>query len=73
MEDQLKSNNEQVTSELDSVKKEFEFSKTRFEENIMQKKSYNHILNRLKVLVDRLPKAWSNLFSTQTELTRLDA
>jgi hypothetical protein len=38
-----------VNTELELVKRDFDFAKTRFEENIMSKKSYNHILSRLKV------------------------
>lgn len=50
MQDALKQTNDSVNTELEQVKKDFEFSKTRFEENIMSKKSYNHMLSRLKVI-----------------------
>jgi hypothetical protein len=48
-EDQLVSQNSQVVTDLDELKHEFEVSKQRFEETVMTKKTYNHILNRLKV------------------------
>jgi hypothetical protein len=48
LENSLISTNTSVNSDLLSVKQEFDQAKQRFEDTVMTKKSYSHILTRLK-------------------------